>query len=240
MNGLWLDQWPSSDIDKLAAAYASAHADIGGILPDDVARAVCAEFTDLDDPVWLANGCRYTNSFADKPDTRSAIECLLAPPFLAVLERLTGINNLMGDFTLGGGGLNVVPTGSWLELHADFNYLNKLRIYSAINVLIYLNEGWRAEDGGCLELWGYDVAGPPVVVVPSLNRAGIFTTHSKVFCDYRPVCESNGSPRRSINLYYYRHDPLPNTLKAPHKTICRSFPDVPKPDRESSHAIIEH
>lgn len=91
MNRLWLDQWPSSDIDKLAVAYASAapypHVDIGGILPDDVARVVCTEFPDLNDSVWSANGRRYTNSFADKyemtqldamgPATRSTIWCSL-------------------------------------------------------------------------------------------------------------------------------------------------------------------
>lgn len=239
MNGLWPDQWLSSDIDKLAAAYASAapypHAAIDGILPDEVARAIAAEFPALDDPLWSSNGRHYANSFADKyemtrlnamgPVTRAAIERLISPPFLAVLERLTGVDNLMGDVTLTGGGLNAVPTGGWLGLHADFNYSNELDAYRVVNMLVYLNEEWRIEDGGCLELWGDDMVGPPVVVVPGFNRAGIFTTHSKTFHGYRPVREPNGRPRRSINLYYYRREPLPNTLKEPHKTIWRPFPD---------------
>ena len=90
-----------------------------------------------------------------------------------------------------------------LKPHSDFHNYERLGLFRRLNVLVYLNADWTAEDGGSLQMWG-DAAATKVVrsVVPSSARASIFQTD---FDSVHGFTDPVKGPRyrNSIALYYY-------------------------------------
>ncbi len=127
-------------------------------------------------------------------------------PFLRFLESLTGIEGLIPDPKFKGGGAHQVLPGGYLGIHADFTEHRYFRLSRRINVLIYLNEDWRDEWGGQLELWRRDLSGCERRVSPLMGRCVVFNTDATSFHGHPdPLDCPPEMTRRSIALYYYTH-----------------------------------
>jgi hypothetical protein len=129
--------------------------------------------------------------------------------FLEFLEQLTGIDGLIPDPHLTGGGLHMTPRGGRLGIHADFNVHQKLvhqklGLDRRLNLLLYLNNNWQAEWGGEFELWDKEVKAKVRGYLPLENRVVVFSTTDQTFHGHPepPKCPK-GAYRRSIALYYY-------------------------------------
>lgn len=188
------------------------------LVVDDLLRlspSAAGAFPDVSWSGWLAMVDRYQqnkrscNDLGLIPEPFSAlIRELSEPRFLRVLEQITGIKQLLPDPYLAGGGLHLSGSGGILSPHTDFHYYRALNLYRRINVLVYVNDNWSPEDGGCLHL--YDTQGRAVqTVVPDWGRVVIFRTdHQSVHGFPVPVAE--GKWRRSVALYYYTAAPTKN------------------------------
>jgi hypothetical protein len=127
---------------------------------------------------------------------------LQSPTMLAYLEQLTGIEGLIPDPHLEGGGLHLSGPGGILAPHTDFHIYPRLGVYRRVNVLLYLNEGWEESDGGCLELYEPGATAPAKIVVPAWGTCVIFRTDDRSPHGFStPVVGDRW--RRSIALYYY-------------------------------------
>jgi hypothetical protein len=125
------------------------------------------------------------------------------PSFLAMLERVTGIEKLIPDPYLNGGGLHSSGPGGILKPHSDFHNYERLGLFRRLNVLVYMNADWTADDGGSLQLWG-DANATQVArrVVPVFGTCVLFQTDfDSVHGFTDPVKGSRY--RNSIALYYY-------------------------------------
>jgi len=149
------------------------------------------------------------NKFAFFPDavgpkTARLAQCLNSGPFLAYLEKLTGIPNLIADPSYFGGGVHWIDNGGYLEVHADFNHLKKYNLARRINLLLYLNKDWKDEYNGHLELWDRATLTKRKTVAPLFNRAVIFSTVKEALHGHpTPLSAPPGVARRSLALYYY-------------------------------------
>ena len=132
---------------------------------------------------------------------------------IGVLERLTGIDGLVADPTLEGGGLHRTEPGGYLGVHTDFNKLGGLD--RRLNLLIFLNPEWHDDWGGEFELW--DSAAPVLRVLPTWRKAVLFETSGTSWHACAPVHCPYGYERRSIALYYY----TPGDGEKGHGTIYR-------------------
>jgi Rps23 Pro-64 3,4-dihydroxylase Tpa1-like proline 4-hydroxylase len=94
---------------------------------------------------------------------------------------LTGIEGLVVDWQLAGGGMHALRTGGFLNVHADFNYHRHLKLDRRINLLLYLNKDWAEALGGQLELWEQSMSRCCQSVVLEFNRCAIFNTTDKSF-----------------------------------------------------------
>lgn len=131
---------------------------------------------------------------------RQIIRELSEPAMLGFLERITGVKKLIPDPYLTGGGLHLSGPGGILAAHTDFHVYRKLELYRRVNLIIYLNDGWRPEYGGCLSLFEKNTEFKSVV--PVFGRMIIFTTDDKSIHGFpSPVAE--GKWRKSIAMYYY-------------------------------------
>lgn len=135
---------------------------------------------------------------------------LADPGTIGRLEDVTGIAGL--EFDELGGGLHEIPVGGHLAVHVDFNRDDHDR-HRRVNLLLYLNEGWKPEWGGQLELWGKN----PVVVQPEMGAEVIFVCSETSWHGHpRPV--TGPFPRRSLAAYYFTRNPPPDEAE-PHSTI---------------------
>ncbi len=174
-----------------------------------------ASFPDISWAGWNELGDRYQQNKRACADLeiipepfRALIRELSEPRFLRALEQITGIKQLLPDPYLAGGGLHLSGSGGILSPHTDFHYYRALNLYRRVNVLVYLNEGWSLQDGGCLSL--YDKQDHAVqTVVPSWGRVVIFRTDDQSVHGF-PVPIAEGKWRRSVALYYYTAAPADN------------------------------
>ncbi len=172
-------------------------------------------FPDVSWPGWDQLGDRYQQNKLSCSDLelipepfRALIRELSEPRFLRALEEITGIKQLLPDPYLRGGGLHLSGPGGILSPHTDFHYYRGLSLYRRVNVLVYLNEDWSLQAGGCLSL--YDRQHRIVqTVIPEWGRAVIFRTDDHSVHGF-PVPVAEGKWRRSVALYYYTATPTDN------------------------------
>jgi 2OG-Fe(II) oxygenase superfamily len=215
-NGLELDSGAARLIgESLSSSYCAAepfpHIVADGFLPDDVARLASAHF-----PRQALAGERvFELGYAGQHKRQIPPEACDAParqlfhffnsrPVLEFLEGLTSIEGLIPDPYFVGGGFHETGPGGKLGIHADFRINEKLHLHRRINVIIYLNDDWKPEWGGSLELWDRGMKAKRHEVLPLFNRCVIFNTDADSFHGHPdPLATPEGVFRRSIALYYY-------------------------------------
>ncbi len=127
---------------------------------------------------------------------------LCSPRFQALLSTIVG-ENVFVDTSFFGGGLHQGGTGSFLDMHADFNLHPVHREWNRnLNVLLYLNDTWQEEWGGELRL-RHKTRGGEVQVEPIFNRCVIMTTRGHTLHGYDPTSFPEREYRRSIACYAY-------------------------------------
>ena len=146
-----------------------------------------------------------------------------SPEFIGFLEKLTGVPNLLWDPTFLGGGMHQTAAHGLLDVHVDFNRRDQL--YRRVNLLLYLNEEWKEEWGGRLELWDKDVKVCHRSVAPILNRCVIFETSEISYHGVTALSCPEDVLRRSFALYYYTAEAPSDAAKETHTTIFRARPN---------------
>ena len=145
--------------------------------------------------------------------------------FLDVIERLTGISDLLYDPDYIGGGTHENVHGQGLDAHVDFNVLPKNGWHRRLNLILYLNPEWQPQWGGCLCLerdpWDAEHA-DKVEIVPKFNRCAVFET-SEISWHGFPAIDlpeaKRSITRKSIAIYLYtRTRPAEQTAPA-HGTV---------------------
>jgi hypothetical protein len=173
-------------------------------------RAVVDAFPGVDWPHWR----RFTDAYQHQKMHCGEIERLpslfqamiaelSSPSFLGFLERVTGINGLIPDPYLSGGGLHSSGPGGILAPHTDFHSYGRLGLFRRINVLVYFNPDWQEAFGGCLELSAKGAATPSHSIVPIFGRMVMFLTDDRSVHGFSRPILGPGRWRNSLALYYY-------------------------------------
>jgi Rps23 Pro-64 3,4-dihydroxylase Tpa1-like proline 4-hydroxylase len=174
------------------------------------------------------------NVLSMKAPLRQLIAELNSGPFTFVLAELTGIEGLLVDAQLLGGGIHLVKPGGLLRVHADFRRHLSYNLERRLNLLLYLNPDWREEYGGHLEIWDREMKACARSVLPIANRCVIFNTTDDSYHGHpHPLTCPEGMLRRSLALYYYTAD-RPSAVEANvHATAWQETPEEKTPGRSS-------
>jgi Rps23 Pro-64 3,4-dihydroxylase Tpa1-like proline 4-hydroxylase len=207
------------------------HIAIDNFIRPEVMGEVYAELTsdapkawdDMNDRYQRKSACSRTRLMG--PKTRALIHFLNGQEMIEFLEELTGIEGLVPDPSLAGGGLHELRDGGYLNVHADFNFQRKLRLDRRINLLLYFNKDWREEYGGNLELWDTEMKSCVKRYTPEFNRCVIFSTTDKSYHgNPQPVKTPDGRTRRSIAMYYYTNGRPAGEVSDEHMTLFQYRP----------------
>jgi len=205
-------------LEELSRKYRSAHPyphiQIDDFLEEEAAQKAMKEFPEVTNAGWIhyvhVNEKKHGLNKMDRLPAyiRSVIEELNTPEFCAFLSRLTGIPGLLPDEMLEGGGLHQSGRGGFLNIHADFTvHPHKRHWRRRVNLLVYLNQNWRPEYRGELQLWEKDMSKCAVSILPVFNRAVIFNTDEDSYHGLPdPIQCPEGMTRKSIALYYFTEE----------------------------------
>lgn len=216
--------------EKYATAGPFPHIVLDGVLTEDAFARAVAEFPPLRDERWKGylhiNETKYANTEPDTwgPTLTAVARELVSEPFVALLAELTGIDGLLPDWSMDGGGLHQTLRGGHLNIHADFTtHHDHANWQRRVNILLYLNERWDHSWGGQLELWDTDMSGCQVRVEPAPNRMLVFTTSFDSYHGHPdPLTCPDDVARRSMALYYFTQEKVRPERRA---TNYRARPD---------------
>jgi Rps23 Pro-64 3,4-dihydroxylase Tpa1-like proline 4-hydroxylase len=167
---------------------------------------------------------QVTDSKLFSPATTRLAEALASQEFRDTLSTITGIPNLLWDPTFAGGGMHQTAAHGRLDVHVDFNRLSENGWYRRVNLLLYLNEEWKDEWGGRIELWDKDVKKCYQSYLPALARCVIFETSEISYHGVTALTCPKDVVRRSFAVYYYTKE-APTGVAHEHSTIFRARPD---------------
>jgi 2OG-Fe(II) oxygenase superfamily len=230
--------------DRYRSAWPFPHAVIDELVPVDVARACHEEFDQASREHWQL----YTDAgntrkleLSDEtrmgPVTRQLVAQFNGRVMIEFLQELTGIDGLVGDPHLVGGGLHELGAGGFLRVHADFNIHPLLALDRRLNVLLYLNEDWDQGWGGELELWDREMANRAEPIVPVLGRVVIFNVPDTSFHGNPNVvsCPPERA-RRSLAFYYYSNGRPATERSESHSTLYQTPGVAPSSPESDSRA----
>lgn len=213
-----------------SAGFRSAapfpHVVLDDFLPEEVMRLLIAEFPGEDDIEWQSwgpgrtgpSGSVKANKLGQSderffpPFTRHFMSQLLSSTFVSFIEAVSGIEGLIVDPSYNGCGLHTTGPGGRLMIHTDVNRHphSVNRLHQVLNLIIFLNEDWKEEYEGHLELWTGDRR-PCRRILPIANRAVLFETGTRSFHGHPKPLACPGSRRRnSLAVYYYSVDRAPS------------------------------
>ena len=186
------------------------HIVIDNFFPDKILREVAQEIEEKKE----YDGKRMNNTTLNKftlsdlsrmgPYSRRLLQDMNSSQFCKFIEELTGFSGIIPDPHLFGGGIHEIKAGGFLKVHADFNYHKKLDVHRRVNCLLYLNEGWKEEWGGHIELWDRDVKKKVAAAAPIFNRMVLFSTTEYSYHGHPdPIDCPDDQSRKSLALYYY-------------------------------------
>jgi hypothetical protein len=217
--------------DRYRNAKPFPHIAIDDFFPAPVVDAALAEFPKPGDIEWqrfqntreVKLACRDERLLGEV--IRGLIWEMNSQVFLRFLEILTGIENLIPDPQLSGGGMHQIVRGGQLGMHVDFNKHGAYQLDRRLNLLLYLNKDWREEYGGHLELWNEDMSRCEQRILPVFNRVALFSTTEKSWHGHpNPLACPEGWSRKSIALYYYTNGREDGAAAPEHSTVFRDRP----------------
>jgi hypothetical protein len=223
--------------DRYTSAEPYPHICLDDFLPAEIPERVLHELEQLPEAQHSFSRPQENLKSNYSPErlplyTRRVIQMLNSRAFLLFLEDMTGIKGLIPDPYHAGGGVHVVSNGGHLDIHADFNYHEKLNLERRLNVLVYLNKDWQPEWGGSFEIWDREMTHKVESFTPVFNRMVCFSTSSDSWHgNPEPVNHPEGQSRKSIALYYYTA--TWDGTRRKHTTLFRPRPGTAdKPDKE--------
>lgn len=220
--------------DRWLTAQPFPHIAIEPFLVPEKARSLADAFPSIEEARKLGREFRFVNEVGKVQITDSTRfpeplkeldQALASPSFLAQLGEITGIEDLLADPALSGGGIHMTGPQGRLDVHVDFNFEPKKQWHRRINLLLYFNADWRPEWHGAVELWDRDVKRRYHAFAPLLNRCVIFETSQLSYHGVEQVDCPPGTARKSFATYYYTKQPPPSWRGVAHNTIFRARPD---------------
>ena len=205
------------EINEYNQAQPFPHIVIDNFLPPSILNGVIDDFRNHND--WGWDNSQYSQQHQVKKffspwnengsntlpiNTKLILNYLNSPETISMLEKLTGINGLIADPTLLGGGMHKIDSGGKLSIHADSRKHAVTGNYRRINLLVYLNKNWNSEWGGSLQLWNNDMTTMVQDIQPFFNRVVIFNTGGDTYHGHPHALNTpEGVSRISLALYYY-------------------------------------
>lgn len=223
--------------ESFQASRPFKHVVLDNFFEHEAALALLENFPRFERPDLLLNEFGAPNPKKVISNVRGINECyrrmddyIQSPSFLNVIERITGVTELVYDPDYIGAGTHENFSTAGLDPHYDFNILPKSNLHRRLNCIIYLNESWDDSWGGQINLHrdAWDLDDKDIVSVsPIFNRCIIFETNQRSWHSVTPVTipsDENIKSRKSFTIYLYTKTRPKEEEAPPHGTVYVQLP----------------
>lgn len=218
--------------DVFLNARPFQHAVIENFFEADFAERLLADFPAFN-PALAANeiyGGVWGKAVNTKisqisPAYETLYELIGSADFLELISRISGIPELLPDSALFGGGTHENLHGQDLDPHVDFNYDEPQKLHRRLNLIVFLNKGWKREWGGSLEIHSNPRRAAENRIQswePLFNRAMLFETNEHSWHGFPRIelpPEEKQRSRKSISIYLYTRQRPEEEIAPPHGTF---------------------
>ncbi len=239
--------------ESFVSATPFKHVVIEDFFEPSFAEELLAEFPRFDPALARAEGGNTggkavnTNISRISPAYRKLYSVISGKPFLELVSRLSGIPDLILDPKMFGGGTHENLHGQELDPHVDFNYDEARRLHRRLNLIVYLNKGWRDEWGGALEIHSNPrrpAENRIASYTPLFNRCVMFETNEYSWHGFPRIDlpeELRHLSRKSISIYLYTENRPAEEIAPVHGTfyVQRPLPAHFAPGYTLTEADVE-
>ena len=210
-----------NSVDLLRARFDSAppfpHLVFDNLFAPELLDSIAADYGRMRGEDWIKYDNANELKFGTRPNVRlgpgsqAYFDTIHRAKFTRFLTAITGIEALLPDPMLRGGGLHEIPVGGKFAVHTDFTRHADTKLDNRLVFITYLNKDWQEDWGGALELW--NPTSCVQKVVPLFGRSILFAHSAESLHGHPdPVNTPDGRTRRSVAAYFYtngRPDPTP-------------------------------
>ncbi|NRD89386.1 hypothetical protein C8024_07890 [Sphingopyxis sp. BSNA05] len=136
-----------AQIDALRSGYRKASPFPNMVIDNFLSSELAERLSDNFPPPALASVSRdsqqqylkrgYRPSSLGEHPSAELLKAFNSEPVIALMEALTGHQNLVADPDLVGGGFHEIERGGHLDVHADFNLHPRMRLVRRINLIVF-------------------------------------------------------------------------------------------------------
>lgn len=204
----------SQNASVLREAFMSAkpfpHIVIDNFLEPELAHNIKEEFPKPEEMEQHGTNKKVLNGFQinprevrDRPAIKAMFDFLESEDVRNWLKTICNSETeILCDPEYMGAGLLVAKDGGIHKVHRDRNRHPKTRLYPRLVLLLYFNEEWISEYGGCFELWDKNI-NECISIEPLFNRCIIFENLRYSYHGISDVHLPPGMARKALNFYYY-------------------------------------
>tara|TARA_B100000073_G_C23646603_1_gene538838 strand:- start:353 stop:1099 length:747 start_codon:yes stop_codon:yes gene_type:complete len=181
---------------------------IDNFLQTEVLKKIQKEWPDSNSNVWhgghsyinnekniLEQGMLSLDRLEDMPQhIAELVKKIHTDEFTQKISKITGVEDLITDFSRRWSGVRVMCKDSFQAIHSDARRNPETGYRKELTCLVYFNKNWKKEDVGQFEVWDDDMNNCVHKIEPIENRLVIFLNTDK---SYHGVPEVK-SERRSI------------------------------------------
>lgn len=221
--------------DRIRESFLQAkpfkHVIVEEFFDPDFAERLLAEFPSFDPRLarsehgQIGGKAVNTKIATIGPAYEELYRLLSSPPFLDYVSRLSGVDDLILDPAMYGGGTHENRHGQELDAHVDFNFDQDRKLHRRLNLIVYLNKGWRPEWGGGIEIHSNPRKPEENRIQiwdPLFNRAILFETNEYSWHGFPRIDlpeDKRSLSRKSISIYLYTRDRPAEEIAPAHSTF---------------------
>ncbi|WFT83099.1 2OG-Fe(II) oxygenase [Methylobacterium sp. CB376] len=211
---VWNDDryFSESDLATLRDVYRNAapfpHLVLKDVFSESLLDLIVQEYGTGGPALWTSYNTELMRKRITAPNStlpaaaQLYFDVVSSPRFIRFLSSLTGIQNLLPDPSLFGGGMHEVSGSGLFEVHVDFQSQPETKLDNRLALITYLDRDGTDQDGGALELWYAEPARRGAVIAPVFGTTLIMGQSATAAHGHpRPV--RPGRARRALIAYYY-------------------------------------
>ena len=198
--------------ENIGKAEPFAHLLLKNLFHDRLLELIHDEFDMRQEERWKSHSNAYEDTRRSTPGSRLGPAAQLyfwlvnSWPVTQFLSTATGIDNLIPDPLLVGGGMHETRNAGHFSIHRDFEVHEKTGLSNAMVFITYLNKDWAPSYQGSLELWDHERQLCVKKVSPDFGVSLLLPHGPTSYHGYStPLNIPVGRTRRSVASYYYTH-----------------------------------